>query len=166
MNNTDTYQRTLQDLQSRRSNCLEELQKLDSAITALSATMSATALIAPAPPPPPVHIAKPSDWKRRFANISVRWAVLKLFAEHLPIGMGIETAMTSAEVSASLLEGGNDKASKANVSAVISDMVNQRKELVATENGGYALTDNGRAAWSAIAHSSRYLNRNNSPNEM
>jgi hypothetical protein len=65
--------------------------------------------------------------------------------------------MTSAEVSSALLEGGNVKALKPTVSAVISAMVNQRKELRANDAGGYVLTDNGRAAWSAIAHSSIYL---------
>jgi hypothetical protein len=163
MDNTNLYRQTLLDLQSRRSVCIDELKKLDSAIGALSATMTAAALIAPAPPPPP--IAKPSDWKQRFSNMSVRWAVLNLFAEHSGLGSSSNQPMTSAEVSAALLDGGNVKALRPTVSAVISDMVNQRKELTADEGGGYALTDNGRAAWSAIAHSSRYLNRDSSSDQ-
>jgi hypothetical protein len=165
MDNTNLYQQTLHDLQTRRSSCLGELKKLDSAISALSATMTAAALIAPAPPPPPPpHIAKPSDWKQRFANMSVRWAILKLFA-HSALDFDGDHPLTSAEVSAELLEGGNMKALRPTVSAVISDMVNQRKELISNEAGGYTLTDNGRAAWSAIAHSSRYLNRDSPSSE-
>ena len=137
MDHTDLYRQTLRDLQARRSNCLDELQKLDSAIDALSATMTAAALIAPPPPPPVARIAKPSDSKRRFANMSVRWAVLKLFAEHSGLGPGGEQPMTSAEVSSALLEGGNVKALKPTVSAVISAMVNQRKEQRAHDAGGY-----------------------------
>jgi hypothetical protein len=161
-NKENIYKQTLSDLQERRSKCLEDLRKLDSAISALSATMTASGLVLSSPPPPPPGFIIPpppsppgAPPEQRYANMSVRWAILKLFSEQMPLGENV----TTADISAFLLEGGNEKATKPTVSAVISDMVKRRSELQSTEGGSYTLTDNGRAAWSAIAHSARYLNR-------
>jgi hypothetical protein len=157
-NNTSLYQQTLNALQERRTKCLEEVQKLDSAISALSATMTAAPPIWSPPQPPPFHIAKPSDHQKRYSYMSVRWAILKFFAEGM-IGYGRGQAATSADISAELLSGGNERASKPTVSAVVSDMVNKRNELQTTDSGGFMLTDNGKAAWAAIRQSARYENR-------
>jgi hypothetical protein len=169
VNKENLYKQTLSDLQDRRSKCLEDLRKLDSAINALSATMTASGLVllsSPPPPPPGLLIPPPPSSptgspELRYANMSVRWAILKLFSEQMPPGEPV----TTADISAFLLDGGNEKATKPTVSAVISDMVKRRSELQSTEGGSYTLTDNGRAAWSAIAHSARYLNRDLSASE-
>lgn len=157
-NNINLYQQTLNALQDRRTKCIEELQKLDSAISALSATMTAAAPLLSSPPPPVFHIAKPSDHQKRYAYMSVRWAILKFFAEGM-LGYGSGQTVTSADMSAELLSGGNERASKPTVSAVVSDMVNKRNELQTTDSGGFMLTDNGKAAWAAIRQSARYENR-------
>ncbi len=165
-NITSLYQQTLDDLELRRARCLDDLRKIETAITGLRSAMEVAVNIPPAAETVTVHIATPSEVQRearqRYANMSVRWAVLKHLAEDRGF-MG--RPMKTADISESLTSGGNEKASKATVSAVISDMVNKRNELEQNEEGGYALTDNGRMAWNAIVHSARYINRASSANE-
>ena len=157
--NDEIYQRTLSDLQMRRSKCIEELRKLDDAIQALTATMPSSA---PVITPSTVsridrdeEISLPDEQPDElYKSMSVRWAILKLFCEHLEPGVTAATPI----ISALLQQGGNAKATKPTVSAVISDMVNIRKELDSNESG-YQLTANGRAAWNAISRSTKYLSR-------
>jgi len=52
-----------------------------------------------------------------------------------------------------------DKQPTGSVSAVVSDMVNKRKELEPAEESTYRLTESGRLAWAAIKHSPKYVNR-------
>jgi hypothetical protein len=89
--------------------------------------------------------------------MSVRWGVLKMMAEEAT------EPLKTAQMAVLLLEGGMKSAGKtfaSNVSAVVSDMVNQRKELEAIgETGTYRITDNGRLAWAAIKHSPKYVSR-------
>jgi len=157
MNNTrNPYEETLRDLELRRATFLQELNKVEQAITALRAAMTVSI---PVTQTVSVHIERPSDSKHEYANMSVRWAVLKLLSESVD-------RWTSADISVALTSGGNPKASKATVSAVISDMVKKRLELTQGEDGGYQLTETGRHAWNAIAHSTRYLeNRDSSGTE-
>jgi hypothetical protein len=157
-NKTNHYEETMRDLELRRATSLQELTKLDQAISALRATMTVSQ---PVTETVAVHIARPSDWKQEYANMSVRWAILKLLAEG---GGPLGRPMKSAEISEELTGGGNEKASKATVSAVISDMVKKRQELERqeveqSEDGGYQLTETGKHAWNAIKHSSKYVNR-------
>jgi hypothetical protein len=149
-NTTNPYEETLRDLELRRATCLQELSKLDQAIAALGAAMVVSK---PVTETVAVHIGRLSEYRQRYANMSVRWAVLKMLAE----SMG--RPMKSADISAELTSGGNEKASKATVSAVISDMVNRRQELEQSEDSGYKLTETGRSAWNAIRHSPKYANR-------
>jgi hypothetical protein len=165
-NNTSHYQHTLDDLELRRAKCIEELSrgreelsKIEAAITGLRAAMELNVNFKPLAETLP-RIARPSDGRQRYADMSVRWAILKLLAEFGPLGQG----MKSADISDALLGGGNEKASKPTVSAVISDMVNQRKELEQGEDG-YLLTLNGKHAWNAIKHNAKYVNRASAGNE-
>jgi hypothetical protein len=161
---TSLYQQTLNDLELRRAKCIEDLNKgrddlnkIEMAITGLRAAMDINVNVNVEPSENVViHIARPSDHAKRYANMSVRWAILKLLAEG---GGLIGRPMKSAEISDELTGGGNDKASRATVSAVISDMVKKRQELEQSEDGGYQLTETGKHAWNAIKHSPKYANR-------
>jgi hypothetical protein len=163
------YQQALDDLELRRAKCIEDLNKnqedlakLEMAITGLRAAMGITVNFKIQPSEASVgRIARPSDYDKRYANMSVRWAILKLLAEG---GRIPSRPMKSADISDELTDGGNDKASKATVSAVISDMVKkrqelQRQEVEQSEDGGYQLTETGKHAWNAIKHSPKYANR-------
>ena len=159
-NITSHYLQTLNDLELRRAKCIEELNRsreeltrIEAAITGLRAAMELNVNVKPVSEAP-TRIARPSDGRQRYASMSVRWAILKLLAEWGPL----EGAMKSAEISEALLGGGNEKASKATVSAVISDMVNQRKELEQADDG-YQLTLSGKHAWHAIKLNAKYVNR-------
>jgi hypothetical protein len=153
-NKTSPYEQTINDLELRRDNCLQELSKLDQAITALRAAMTVSI---PITQTVSVHVTSLPDDKYssdeyKYSNMSVRWAVLKfLFAS--------ADRFTTADISEALLSGGNKKARKVTVSAVISDMVKKRQELTQGEDGGYQLTETGRHAWNAIVHSFKYVNR-------
>jgi hypothetical protein len=156
------YQETLDDLKLRRAKHLEEIRKLETAINSLQATMGVADATNHAPEiastPPSEVEENPSE---RYKNMSVRWGILKLLYNDTL------DPMSSADISTVLSEGGNPKASKATVSAVISDMVNQREEAVYNQQlGGYLLTAKGEAAWRAIAHSTRYINRTSYASEL
>jgi hypothetical protein len=91
----------------------------------------------------------------RYAGISVRWAILNLLGEDA-VG-----PLPTSKIAEALTTGGITSTSQnftSNVSAVVSDMTNKRRELESTD-GGYRLTDNGRAAWDAIKRTPQYLNR-------
>ncbi len=162
-NNINSYQQTLDDLELRRARCLEDLRKIEAAITGLRAAMEVAVNIPSAKETVAVHISTPSEIRRqaqqRYANISVRWAVLKFLAEH-----SLQPQKT-ADISVALLEGGNEKASKATVSAVISAMNKKNEVMWDAEAQGYKLTITGRSAWGAIVNSARYLNRGPSATE-
>jgi len=154
-NNINSYQQTLDDLELRKTRCLEDLRKIEAAITGLRAAMEVA--VNRARETVVVHIATPSEARQaarqRYANMSVRWAILKFLYEH-----SMQPQKT-ADISAALLEGGNEKASKATVSAVISAM-NKKNEIMSdADNQGYKLTIAGRSAWGAIVNNSKYINR-------
>jgi hypothetical protein len=166
MNDHISYYQTLHDLELRRAKCIEDLNRgredlnrIEAAITGLRAAMELYVNVDPVTENAAARIARPSDGEHRYANMSVRWAVLKLLAEFGPIGR----PMKSADISERLTAGGNEKASKATVSAVISDMVNKRNELEQAEDG-FELTEGGKLAWNAIKHSAKYLNRDSPDN--
>jgi len=152
-NNINPYQQTINDLELRRTRCLDDLRKIEAAITSLRAVNIVSAIETVA-----AQTATPSEIeqevRQRYAHMSVRWAVLKFLCEG-SLGRAI-----TADIAAALREGGNPKASNATVSAVISDMVNKRQELFWDhETDGFAPTATGRSAWLAIKNSARYLNR-------
>lgn len=157
-NNISPYRQTLDDLELRRARCLDDLHKIESAIIGLRAAMEVAVRMPPAAETVVVRIATPAQLRQealqRYADMSVRWAVLKFLYEHS------SQPQATAEISAALLEGGNDKATKATVSAVISDMTRKRDETILDEEKqGYKLTVTGRSAWGAIVHSPKYINR-------
>ena len=69
--------------------------------------------------------------------------------------------MGTAEISAALRAGGitsNAQNFTSNVSAVLSGMVNQRREIEQADNG-FQVTEQGRAVWDGIKHTPQWLNR-------
>lgn len=158
-NMLDHYQAVLRDLELRRSRVQKEMLELEQTIGGIKKLMSTTASLfvsAPAAAVSPIPEVVQAD--RKYAGMSVRWGILKCLSEE-SIG-----PLKTAHIAARLVNGGMQSAGKdfgSNVSAVVSDMVNKRKELEAVpeEPGTYRLTDNGRLAWAAIKHSPRYVNR-------
>ncbi|MGD0570614.1 MAG: hypothetical protein ABSA78_19605 [Candidatus Sulfotelmatobacter sp.] len=132
------YLQTLEDLEKRRAKCVEDLKTIDAAITGLRAAMGLTFNINLA--------AAAEEPTANFADLSVRKAVLRFLLQHSQI------PMKTGSISDSLLAGGNEKATRANVSAVLSAM-KQNGEIARTENGGYILTEQGIAAANYLAAS-------------
>lgn len=79
---------------------------------------------------------------QRYANMSMRWAILDLLND--------DGAMTTAEIAKALEDAGNKERSRAanfanNVSAVLSTtMKEQRKEVEQLPDGRWQLTENGK----------------------
>lgn len=162
-NNQNLYQQTLDDLELRRARCVEELRKIETAITGLRDAMEVNVNLTPGVTGIAIHSSTTADVgqeaQERYAHMSVRWAVLKFLYEH-------PTPQKTADISDALLAGGNEKAVRPTVSAVISDMVRVRNEVMPDEQtGGYKLTVTGRSAWGAIVNSPKYINRASSASE-
>lgn len=149
MNNT--IEEVIRTLELQHANALDEVHKLEQAIALLRTVRTPVTETVSVQITNPSNDDKYSSDEYRYSNMSVRWAVLKLLSESVD-------RWTSADISEALLGGGNKKASKATVSAVISDMVKKRLELIQGEDG-YQLTDAGRHAWNAIVRSFKYVNR-------
>jgi hypothetical protein len=132
------YQRALDDLEQRREKCVEDLKKIDAAITGLRSAMGIAVNLAPFSQDPSVPRAvttKPEE----VVDLSVRRAVLRLLAQN-------PFAMTTAFISDRLLELGNKTATRPNVSAVLSDM-KKTGEIEPTASGdGYMITQKGNLA--------------------
>jgi hypothetical protein len=156
------YQAVVADLELRRNRCQKELAELEQTIAGLKKVAATTAslfMAAPIDARPEEH-ASASEESQRYAGMSVRWGILKLLSEYSP------GPLKSSEIAGLLATGGivsKGRDFTANVSAVISNMVKERKELEpAMENGYYILSDNGRLGWAAIKHSPKYTNRGTS----
>ncbi len=91
----------------------------------------------------------------KYSGMSVRWAILNLLAEDAI------APLPTAEVAATLQKGGISSGGKnfgANVSAVLSQMTNGRKETEQAE-GGYCISEHGREVWDGIKKTEKYQNR-------
>lgn len=142
MENQAFYDQMLNELENRRATLVVELEKIERLITAFKATHNTPPIF----PPSTIREVNP------YAAMSVRWAVLKLLFEYAV------RPLKTAEISDALMDGGNNYATKTNVSAVVSDMLNKRGELK-IEDDGYVLTDTGKTTWQSITHSARYRQR-------
>ena len=83
----------------------------------------------------------------KYAGMSVRWAILNLLAEDAT------APMTTGDIAEALLKAGiqtGGKSFSANVSAVLSGMNHNRKEVVAKTNG-WVITEIGKSAWTHIS---------------
>lgn len=160
------YEAVIADQEAAKARLMEELQRLqtevqqvDAVIAGLRAaiTISAEArsLVKPLPFLTPIGVATANadvPVNKRYAGISVRWAVLCLMAEYA------QAPMTSPEIAAELEAGGVRSSGQkftANVSAVVSDMAKNRYELT-VDDGKYQITQKGREAWTTIKRSRSY----------
>ena len=153
MNNLD-YRELLSHFEEQRTKrqleFKKEMEGIEETISGLTKMLGNQHQPVSLPAPHPVVTTA-----ERYTGISVRWAILNLLGEdaHGP--------MSSAQIADTLKNGGiisNGQNFTSNVSAVISDMTNKRSELESTDSG-YRLSENGRAAWNAIKHSAKYINR-------
>jgi hypothetical protein len=145
----------------------QSLKQKDALIAGLASTLAAddASMRAQAEPLPfaqPVGLGAPAESRvpdnHKFAGISVRWSILSLMADHVPPEDDLGTVeMAEALQSGGVRSGGQNFA--ANVSAVVSDMVNKRQELEPTGNGKYRITQTGRSAWQTIKMSRQYRSR-------
>lgn len=174
----DHYRAVFVDLQDRREKLALELQKVDASLAVLSGLLANSqpqmpqpAVVAPpttvsapqaAPVPSvaafqasPLTSLPPVPAHLRYANISVRLAVLSLMAEHAP------EPLRTAEIVEALIAGGARQGGQnysSNVSAVVSDMTKKKGEL-SVEDGKYTITDHGRDVWAGIKRSPTYKYR-------
>jgi len=155
------YDLVLKDLESKRLRCADELKMLDQLISNLRSFVIRTATVSPHPdatpssqsPVPVPNGHTPTN--RCYAGMSVRWAILNLLCEHASGAMG------TAEIAAALRDGGITSSAQnftSNVSAVLSGMVNQRREIEQADNG-FQITEQGRTVWDGIKHTPQWLNR-------
>lgn len=154
-NSTQSLQDALHHLEIRYKNLREEIHAVEQGMSGIRAVLARDASLLVQIPrnSGPQHI--PISPSGRYAGMSVRWGVLQYLAED-----ATEPAST-AEIAGALLGGGmttNGRDFISNVSAVISVMVNKRGELNGAD-GKYRLTDNGRAAWTAITGTNQYQAR-------
>ena len=155
------YDLILKDLESKRLRCADELKMLDQLISNLRSFVIRTATVSPhtdvtPSPQPPVPVPDgQTPTNRCYAGMSVRWAILNLLCEHASGAMG------TAEIAAALRDGGITSSAQnftSNVSAVLSGMVNQRREIEQADNG-FQITEQGRTVWDGIKHTPQWLNR-------
>lgn len=161
------YALVLKDLESRRLRCADEIKMLDQLISGLRSFVVGNAIVSPqsgansSQPPletrPALSVpTEDAPANRCYAGMSVRWAILNLLCEHAS-----GRPMGTAEISAALRAGGitsNAQNFTSNVSAVLSGMVNQRREIEQADNG-FQVTEQGRAVWDGIKHTPQWLNR-------
>lgn len=92
-----------------------------------------------------------------YQNISIRWAILWFLSESVG---PVQTPV----IANALRNGGVAERPNFNsiVSAILSQMA-QKAELERAGEGGYQLTDIGRAVWDGIKRGEKFLNRHSSP---
>ena len=154
----EQYKAVLRDLHERRAGYVNAINELDATISVMNRqlqTMGAMPVVANLTPVVTGKLHNDTDEARKFAKMSVRWAVLKLLAH-------AERPMATGEIAKALELGGvESKAERFGsiVSAVLSDMKAKKLEVESAEDGCYRLTPKGREAWEHIEQSARYRYR-------
>lgn len=147
------YAAVLADLRTRRSQLQSELQDLESAISAINRLCGDQEIVPSYARIAPVmtNSLEPRP-DARYANISVRWAVLWHLAEFA------SDYEKTGQIANALLAGGykSDAAKFGNmVSAVLSNM-KAKGEVEFVEDAGYRLSDDGRRTWNLIRQGSKF----------
>ena len=154
----EQYQAVLRDLGERRAHHVKAITELDAMIAGIGRQLQAMGGELPLVVSQSTLAASgqpDADESRKFADMSVRWAILKLLAR-------ADQPRTTGEIAKVLETGGvESKGQRFNsiVSAVLSDMKSKKGEVESVEAGCYQLTNQGHEAWQHIEKSSRYLNR-------
>ena len=148
MSQIEHYRAVLEDLQQQRDLHQLKITEIDKAISSLQRLIPddarselpiAQSQYAVTPTPASVRAGK-------YAGMSVRWAILNLLNEDAT------RPMSTGEIAEALQQGGITSTSRnfsANVSAVLSNMNNERGEVTSTENG-WTIAPTGRSAWAHI----------------
>ena len=135
MSQIEHYRAVLDDLQKQRNEFQFKIQEIDTAMSSLHRLIPASAKDElPTPSMPNLPVAQVATGK--YSGMSVRWAVLNLLAEDAT------ASMTTGEIAEALIRGGivsQGKSFSGNVSAVLSGMNHDRKEVVSDGNGGWTL---------------------------
>jgi hypothetical protein len=146
MSHIEHYRAVLDDLQSQRNELQYRIKEIDTAITSLHRLIPEAARNEfPTPAMPSVPSAVVPHGK--YAGMSVRWAILNLLAEDAT------APMTTGDIAEALLKGGiqtSGKSFSGNVSAVLSGMNHDRKEVFSNATG-WVVTETGKSAWAHIS---------------
>ncbi len=145
MSQIEHYRAVLDDLQRQKNLAQFKIVELDNAIASLRRLIPEDAREALPEPIPvnPATIIPP----RKYAGMSVRWAILNLLCEDAT------SPMSTGGIATALQQGGITSAGKnfaGNVSAVLSDMGRVRHEVSSTD-AGWIITDTGKSAWAHIS---------------
>jgi hypothetical protein len=146
-----SYEHVLNDWQAHRQRCANELKMLDGMIGNLRQFISAQPATAVSS-----HTTDSVSTGQKYTGMSVRWAILYLLAEHTTSPTG------RAEIAKALREGGitsNAQDFASNVSAVLSTMVNERREVEQVQDSGYQITQHGREVWAGIKRTPQWSSR-------
>lgn len=154
----ESYAAVLADIRERRMRLSLEIRDLDAAITGIERiagaaapvpSLSPTSTSAPSLQPPP-NTARGTEGD--YSRISVRWAVLWHLTEFAT------RPEKTAEIAEAITKGGykSDAGKFGNfVSAVLSTMKN-KGEVLATEDGGFVITEAGQQTWRAIRQGAKF----------
>jgi len=146
MSQIEHYRAVLDDLQSQRNVLQYRIKEIDTAITSLHRLIPEAAkseLPTPAMPNVPSAVVPHG----KYMGMSVRWAILNLLAEDAT------APMSTGDIAEALLRGGMQTSGKSfsgNVSAVLSGMNHDRKEVTSTSSG-WIITEVGKSAWTHIS---------------
>jgi hypothetical protein len=146
MSQIEHYRAVLDDLQNQRNVLQYRIKEIDTAITSLHRLIPEDAkseLPTPAMPNVPSAVVP----QGKYAGMSVRWAILNLLAEDAT------APMSTGDIADALLRGGiqtSGKSFSGNVSAVLSGMNHDRKEVVAKDDG-WIITEVGKSMWTHIS---------------
>ena len=139
MANLEQYRAVLEDLVKQKNELQFKIGEIDAAVSALRRLMP----IEEQPRQKDLQQSLPMVKHGRYSEMSVRWAILALLAEEA------EGPLSTGQIAIKLIEGGVTSESRhfgANVSAVLSKMNHERKELESSPDG-WRITEAGKTAW-------------------
>lgn len=142
MANSEQYSAVLDDLVKQRNQLQFRIGEIDAAVSALRKLMPEAEAVARKDFQQSLPMAKHG----RYTGMSVRWAILALLAEDADV------PMATGQIADALLAGGITSEGRhfgANVSAVLSKMNHERKEIVPS-NSGWLISEEGKQVWIQI----------------
>ena len=148
MANLEQYRAVLDDLMKQRNELQFKIGEIETAVAALRRLMP----IASVPAPMGSQPALPMLTEGKFTGMSTRWAVLCLLSEDAT------GPLTTGEIADALVAHGmssNAKSFAGNVSAVLSGMNHEKKEVQSGAEG-WTITEKGKNAWIHIKASRQH----------
>lgn len=134
------YEAVLRDLEIDRAQVQQQLAALQAQLRELQGTiLNLSKRITPDAQPKSLATSRPTSHK--YANISVRWAILDILMDSVP--------MSTAEIAKALKASGvQSKAANFanNVSAVLTTTMKEHSEVEQSDDGKWRLSANGMSA--------------------